>query len=470
MTGAELTWLPVPTLADRIERREVSPVEVIDAFLDRIAAVDDRIHGFITVNAEGARAAARRAESEIAAGRYRGPLHGIPYALKDIYLTKGIRTTAGSKILTDYVPDHDCTVVERFDAAGAILLGKAHTYEFAYGPAGGHPCHPQAVNPWDAGRIPGGSSSGSGAMTAAGLCPIAMGSCTGGSIRIPASFCGIAGLKPTYGRISRFGILALSWSLDHAGPLGRTVADCAAALGPISGADPRDPTASSAPVDDYLAALSRDPKGLRVGVVKELWTDPLAPEVRRLCEEARDVLPRLGLEVEEVSVPLAADASPAVGAILSAEGVQYHATWLRERTEEYGPGLAARLLVGAGLTAPDVVMAHRVRRLAIEQFREVFRRVDVLVTPTTPFTAPRFGEDIVDVGDQRIPFRQIMSRFTRPFNLTGLPALSVSCGLTPAGLPAGIQFAGRPFDEATVLQVGHAYERAAGWTERRPPE
>lgn len=468
MSAAELTWLPVQELVPAIRRRRLSPVELIDAYLDRIAAADGELCSFITVDAEGARAAAQRAEQEIAGGNYRGPLHGIPYALKDIYRTKGIRTTAGSKILANYVPDYDSTVHEKLQAAGAILVGKLHTSEFARGPAGGHPCYPRARNPWNLEHIPGGSSSGSGIAAAAGLVPIAMGTCTGGSIRIPAAFCGAVGLKPTYGRVSRYGIIPLSWSLDHAGPLGRTVAHCAAALGAIAGPDHRDSTARNLRVPDYLAELNGDVSGLRVALVKEMWAEPMDAHVRQLTTAAIDTLAGLGMQVKEISLPLVSLAVPTVEAIILAEAAQYHLRWLRERAEDYGPGLAANLLAGVGLTAQDLVLAQRVRRLVVEQFRSAMSAVDLLVSPTSPITAPRFDDDIVVLEGRQVPWRSVRSRFTRIYNLTGLPALSVPCGFAPNGLPVGLQLASKPFDEGTLLRAGHAYEQAAGRVGKRP--
>lgn len=468
MNSEDLAWAPTPILARAIERRELSPVEIVEACLRRLEAIDDRLHSFITVSASRARAAAVTAEREIRSGSYRGPLHGIPYAAKDVLSTKGIRTTAGSKILADHVPDRDSTVIERLDAAGAILIGKTHTYEFAYGPYGSHPSLPQARNPWDPSRITGGSSSGSAAATAAGLCPIAIGTCTGGSIRLPAALCGVVGLKPTYGRVSRYGVIPLSWSLDHVGPLGRTVADCAAALAGMAGADTRDATTSRSPVPDYLAELGREVRGLRIGVVEELWTDPIDPDVRRLALNAVQELAALGLEVERISIPLASEAVPAVGVIMSGESAQYHSEWLRTRASEYGPGLAARLLSGAALTSPDLVLAHRVRQLAVQQFQTVMTRFDLLVSPTAPIVAPPAGLDTVVLGGEAVEWRAIMSRFTRIYNLVGLPTISVPCGYSTSGMPVGLQLAARPFDESTLLRVGDAYERKAGWVTRRP--
>ncbi|MEO7296378.1 MAG: amidase, partial [Candidatus Limnocylindria bacterium] len=409
--------------------------------LTRLESVDERLHSFITVNGPRARDAAATADREIRAGLYRGPLHGIPYAVKDVIATKGLRTTAGSKILADHVPDTDSAVVERLDDAGAILLGKTHTYEFACGPQGGHPSVPQARNPWDLSRIPGGSSSGSASATAAGLCPIAIGTCTGGSIRLPAALCGVVGLKPTYGRVSRYGVIPLSWSLDHVGPLGRTVADCAAALAAIAGPDVRDPTTSTLPVPNYLAALGGDVRGLRLGVVEEMWTDPIEPDVRRLAQAAVSELAGLGLEVETVSLPLASDAVPAVAVIMASESAQYHSDWLRTRAKDYGPGLAARLMSGLTLTAPDLELAHRVRRLAIQQFQAAMRDFDLLVSPTAPITAPPFGGDTVTVDGVTLEWRAIMSRFTRIFNLVGMPSLSLPCGFAANGMPVGLQLA-----------------------------
>ena len=467
----DLHWASVADLARLIATKEVSPVEVVRAHLDRIAALDPRLRCFITLTADEALEAARAAEGELAAGSSRGPLHGVPFALKDLFDTSGVRTTGGSKILADRVPAEDATVVRRLATSGAISLGKLTMHEVAYGPEGLNVHYGTARNPWDAGeeRIAGGSSSGSGVAVAAGLVPLALGSDTGGSIRIPASLCGITGLKPTYGRVSRAGVLPLSWSMDHAGPMTRSAADAALVLRALAGYDPADPTTSVLPVPDYTAALTGDVKGLRVGVLRVGFLDAAAPEVRDAVESAIKTLESLGARVDEVTLEHVGSVAAGAMAIVAAEALAYHAEWVRTRPADYQPDVIERLRAGAFVSGVHYVRAQQARALVRTAVDAALARRDVLLSPATPIAATRIGETEAAFGEGTIDVRSSLLRFTRPFNFTGHPACALPCGFTAEGLPLGLQIVGRPFDEATVLRAADAYQRVTDWHTRRPP-
>jgi aspartyl-tRNA(Asn)/glutamyl-tRNA(Gln) amidotransferase subunit A len=346
---SELAWASATDLVRMMATKEVSPVEVVRAHLERIDRLEGTLHAFITVCADPALEAARAAEAALMSGRPTGPLHGLPVGLKDLCATRGVRTTGGSRILADHVPEVDATVVTRLTAAGAIVLGKLNMHEFAYGPEGRNEHYGHTRNPWDSAvaRIPGGSSSGSGAAVAAGLVPAALGSDTGGSIRIPASLCGISGIKPTYGRVSRAGVLPLSWSMDHVGPMARSAADCALLLGAMAGYDAADPTTSVLPVPDYTAGLGRDVKGVRVGLLRGLFADGLVPELGTALETAARQLQDLGAVVDEVTLPHMALVPAATFAVVAAEALAYHASWMRTRPQDYQRDVRERLFTGA---------------------------------------------------------------------------------------------------------------------------
>jgi aspartyl-tRNA(Asn)/glutamyl-tRNA(Gln) amidotransferase subunit A len=466
----DLVWRSMAELGRMIARKEVSPVEVVRAHLERVTALDGRLKAFITVCGEQAVDAARAAEARLMAGSAAGPLLGVPYGPKDLYNTEGVRTTGGSKILADFVPAQDATVVARLAVAGLIVLGKLNMHEFAYGPEGLNAHYGDARNPWDrnAHRIAGGSSSGSGVAVAAALVPGALGSDTGGSIRIPASLCGISGVKPTYGRVSRAGVLPLSWSMDHAGPMARTVEDCALMLGAMAGYDPADPTTSVLPVPDYAAALTGDVKGLRVGLLRAHFTDVAAPEVRAAVEKAAKTLEQAGAVVDEVNLAEVVHVPSASFAIVATEALAYHAEWMRTRAAEYQPDVRERLRMGAFVSGVHYVRAQQVRQLVRQEVDAVLARRDVLLAPATPIPAPVLGERTTTLGDGASDVRSALIRLTRPFNFSGHPACSVPCGFTQGGLPIGMQLVGRPFDEATVMRAGDAYQRLTDWRTRRP--
>ena len=453
-------YATIRELGARYRAHQLSPVEVTRALLERIEKLDGALHAFITLTPERALADARAAEEALRQGDGR-PLLGIPVAHKDIYCTRGIRTTGGSALYADWTPDTDATCVRRWQEAGTVLLGKLITHEFAFGlQFPGHRFQP-ARNPWNPAHIPGGSSSGSGAALAAGLVHGATGSDTGGSIRGPASFCGIVGLKPTYGRCSRAGVLSLSWTLDHTGPMARTVEDCAYLLQPLAGHDPADPASSPALVDDYVAALGRDVRGVRVGVVRNYFFEGVDPEVERAFEAAMATLRQLGADVRDVRIPSLA-ASPSFMLIMLAEAYAYHERDLREHPELYGEVLRERMLAGALVTGAEYMQAQRIRSEICRETAAVLREVDVLATPTSPRPATPFAQaQDPDFGFPRSN--------TPPFNITGSPTLALPCGFSSSGLPLSMQLAGRAFEERTVLGVGHAYEQATEWHRRRPP-
>jgi aspartyl-tRNA(Asn)/glutamyl-tRNA(Gln) amidotransferase subunit A len=465
----DLTRLGIAEAGERIRRRDLSPVELTRAYLDRIQREDGALQAYITVLSEPALDAARTAEQAIARGGYRGPLHGIPIALKDLVMTRGIRTTCGSRILKEWVPDADAAVATRLYAAGAILLGKLNMHEFAYGPTGVNPHYGTPKNPWDRARMPGGSSSGSGVAVAAGLCAGALGTDTGGSVRIPASLCGIVGLKPTYGRVSRAGVIPLAWSLDHVGPMTRTVADAALLLQALAGRDPADPSTDDVPMPDYRRGLEGGIRGLRLGLPRDLFFERLDPEVRAVVLGAARSLEGLGASVEEVALPRIPHAGPASFAIIASEATAYHEPYLKTRAALYGADVRARLTAGQFVLATQYLKAQRARQVIRAEVDAVLGRVHALLLPTTPIPAPplQAGEATVDGLTEDV--RWWLIRCTRPINVTGHPALSVPCGFTAGGLPIGLQLVGRHFDEAMLLRIGHAFEAVSPAKGRRPP-
>ena len=449
--------LTLEEAAALVRDRRISPTELTEACLARIEAVESRLNAFVTVTADLARAQAREAADEIAAGRYRGPLHGIPVAVKDLFATKGIRTTAGSRILAEWIPDEDATVVRRLREAGAVLLGKLGLHEFAYGISSVNPHFGDVHNPWDTTKIPGGSSGGSAVAVVAGEAYAALGSDTGGSIRIPASLCGCVGLKPTFGRASLFGAVPLSWSLDHPGPLARTVRDVALATLSIAGFDPRDPISADRPVPDFLAQIDAGPQRLRVGVpIDHVW-DECDPAIAGAVRGAIDALARAGAEVVELRWPRAAEYAKAASAILGVEARAYHEGTFPGRSAEYGPLVRARLEsqgdVDAETYARSMKLLLETRAGGADRDLE---GVDVLAMPTVPSRAWTIEEA------KEIPRPSEWTRITRIFDLTGQPAISIPCGTDPGGLPIGLQFAARMWDEAAALRAARAYELVRG--------
>ena len=453
------------TLAEagrRIASRDLSPVELLQDCLARIDAVDDKLNSFVTLTRERALAEAKAAEAEIMAGRYRGPMHGIPYNLKDIFETKGIRTTAQSKQLADYIPAADCDAQEKLAAAGGVLLGKSATWEFAHGGPSWDVLFPPCRNPWDLTKDPAGSSSGSGASVAAGMVLATMGSDTGGSIRGPAAANGIAGLKPTYGRVSRRGVLPNCFSHDHAGPLAWTVEDVAILMNLVAGFDPKDPACADVPVPDYTAALTGDVKGLVIGVPQGWLEDdhpPSAP-TRAALDAALAVFKGLGATVRPVRLPPLQDYEDCKKIIAIAELFSIHAKQLRETPELFGASLRWRIIAGGLLRAESYVQAMRQRSVLAAAMQAAMRDVDVMMLPA--------GEPAKELKPQPPESLFTKRSYTTAFNVGGNPALALCMGFAEDGMPFSLQIVGKLFDEATVLRAGDAYERATPWRAKRP--
>ena len=468
----ETTRMSIRELAALIGRGELSPVEVARAHLDRIERLDPDLRAYITVMADGALADAKKAESEIAAGARRGPLHGVPVAVKDIIYTKGTLTSAGSRALANHVPDRDSPIIERLRDAGAVLLGKLNLSEFAMGGTIDHP-YGTPRNPWNLDRSAGGSSSGSAVAVAGGLCAGALGSDTGGSIRGPSAFCGIVGLRPTYGRVTRRGVIPMSHSLDTVGPMTRSAADCAIMLQAIAGRDARDPTSAAAPVPDCLAALRDDavPRGTSIALPREMMDyDGLDAETRDAVAAAVRRLAELGAEVREVSLPTSARSGAAFLATADADCAEFHLDRLRASPHLYDRNTRTRLTAAALIPAPLYLRGLRARALVRAELADALSRCDVVAMPASPTPAPPIVQSTGAAGGYYEGRRDLeRRRYTSPAALAGLPAVSVPCGFTDSGLPIGLQLIGRPFAEGALLRIAHAYERAAGWS-ATPPE
>ena len=466
MARSELPLHSVSSLASLIESREVSPVEVVEAYLQRIDDLDFKFNSFITVLHQRALDEASRAEREIQAGEYRGPMHGIPVGVKDQIWTKGIRTTGGARITADFVPDDDATVVSRLRESGAILLGKTNLSEFAI--TGFTHRFSTPRNPWDLDISAGGSSGGSGAATAACLCATSLGEDTGGSIRRPAAWCGIVGLRPGWGRVSRYGLMRGVWSMDTIGPISRTVEDAAITLSAIAGYDARDPTTWNTPAPHYRQVLDGDIKGLRVGIVTELlYSDVVEPDVAGAVSAAASTLAALGADVEEVSIPLAAHANAISGALLAVEPAANMRDWVRERIHDFGHDTRVGLLTGSLVPAQAYYKAQKLRTLLRNEVLAAFETYDVLVMPTSGRQAVPLTDD-PPVTSKETSSRLSFMR-TNTFNLASSPAISVPCGFGGRGLPVGLQIAGPPGGEGMVFRVAHAYEQNTDWHTMRPP-
>ncbi len=457
------TLLSIRDAGAELRAGRLSASALVEATLARIEETEPRLNAYIRVTADHARKQAAEADAELAAGRDRGPLHGIPVALKDLVDTAGIPTTGGSGFLRERIPTADATIVTRLSEAGAVLPGKLNLHEFAFGTTSANPHFGPVRNPWDTERSPGGSSGGSAVAVAVGSATAAIGSDTGGSIRIPAALCGVVGLMATYGRVSRRGVLPLAWSLDHVGPLARSVEDAALVLNAIAGYDPDDAGSAQEPVPDAAAELGRRIEGVVVGLPRNpLWLDVDEP-VRAACEEAVETLRALGAEVREVELPLLAEMRRMergrLHRALLAEAGAYHARWLRDRPEGYGDDVRASLELVSRVSATTYINAQRMRRLLIEETSAALSAVDVLVSPTTERTAPTIAE-----GDPKAR----LVRLTAAYDVTGIPAISVPCGVDDGGLPIGLMIGARHFDEVTLCRVAHAYEQATEWHRRRP--
>lgn len=449
-------------LAEQIRRGSVSPVELTRHCLSRIEKLNPQLNAFITVLADCAVSEARQAEQEIRSGSYRGPLHGIPVGLKDIIDTAGAITTAASVQYKDRIPAEDAEVVRRLRAAGAIIVGKQNLHEFAYGGSSLISFFGEVRNPWDLSRITGGSSGGSAASVAAELGYAAIGTDTAGSIRLPAAYCGVVGLKPTYGRVSARGVVPLSWSLDHIGPITNSVYDAALMLQAIAGYDAGDPAAADIPVADYVSEIGRFPASLRIGVPRRFFFDDLDPEVAAAVEDANRTLQTLGGEIRDIALDVYADRT-----LATAEAYAFHETMIANSPELYQAATLTRIQAGASISAIAAVRARRDVEAARQSIRAAFQDVDILLTPAVPFPPPKIADLMANPESLR-PTEILLLRNTRPFNAWGIPAISIPCGFTREGLPVGLQLAAAPWREDILLRVAHGYETATQWHERVP--
>jgi aspartyl-tRNA(Asn)/glutamyl-tRNA(Gln) amidotransferase subunit A len=448
-------------LARALKERNLSCVEVTSAVLSRIEEHNGALNTFVTVLPEQALEDARRAEKEILGGEYRGSLHGVPVGLKDLIYTKGIRTTMGSAFFKDFFPEYDATVVRRLKEAGAVILGKTNTHEFAYGPTGDRSYFGPTRNPYDLARISGGSSGGSGAAVATRLLYGALGSDTGGSIRIPSALCGVVGMKPTFGRVSKHGVFPLSWILDHVGPLTCTVEDNALLLSALAGYDSQDPYSANRPAEDFARKLDRGVRGGRVGVPTDFYFEHVEGEVEEKLREATEIFRSLGAEVSEIPLPGLWETLRAQRLVLAAEAYAVHEERLKSGPERFGEEVHQRLLDGERLKAHRYATAQQTKLRSLEDFGRVLADVDVLLTPTVPIAATEIGQRDTTIKGYEETVPSALTRFTGPTNLNGLPSLSIPCGFTASGLPVGLQLIGRPFDEATLYRYGHAYEMSS---------
>lgn len=456
MTSSDLAWLDLSEASRQLQRRTISPIDLTKVCLDRIERLNPKLRAFITVTADSALEEAKVAEKEIGEGKWRGPLHGIPMAVKDLIETARVRTTAASRVLEDYVPGSDAPIVQRLKEAGVVLLGKLNLHEFAYGGSSMISHFGIVRNPWNLAHITGGSSSGSAAAVAAALCYGAIGTDTAGSIRLPASYCGIVGLKPSYGLVSTRGIIPLSWTHDHAGPMTRTVADAALVLQAIASYDPNDIYSHRFPAVHYPAAMEEKTSPLRLGVPREFFWEKLDPEVARANQSALKVLDRLTAGSREVAVPIPTDT-----AVFRCEPFVYHQKYLAEHSDQYHPETLRRIHSGEEVTATQCVEGYRKLQELRREILRVFEDVDLLITPTTPILPPTIAA--LDAAPQELrPTEILMLRNTRPFNVFGLPSISVPCGFSKSGLPIGMQISGAPGQEGTVLALARRFEEEVG--------
>ena len=471
MSPQDLHLMTVADLGALIQSRQLSPADLTRSYLERIERLNPTLGAYITVMAETAMAEATAAEEEIAGGTYRGPMHGIPVAIKDIIYTEGVLTSAGSRVLADHVPEYDSTIVERLRSSGAVLLGKLNLSEFAVGGTIDHP-YGTPRNPWNLERSAGGSSSGSAVAVAGGLCAGSLGSDTGGSIRGPSAFCGTVGLRPTYGRVTRHGVVPMSWSLDTVGPMTRTVEDCAIMLQAIAGHDERDSASSSEPVPDYVDALTERTGPARVAIPPDsLEYEGLDAEVRSAVMSAIDSLAELGADIDEVSLPISAHSGAVFLATADVDAATYHMEWLKTRGDLYDWSTRTRLESAALTPATTYLRAQRARTLVRNELMSVLEDHDAIVLPASPALAPPIAQSTGSPGGYYQGRLDLGRRqYTSPAALAGLPAISVPCGFSDSGLPIGVQIIGRPFAEDVVLNIAYRYEQAAGLSDRRAPD
>lgn len=469
MTPEEIVGLSCANLARAIRAKQVTALDAMEAVIARADQVRTKLNCFVRIDRYEALAAARLADAELARGVLRGPLHGVPMAHKDMYYREGAISSCGSKIKRDMPAPSTATALKKLDAAGAIQFGVLNMAEFAYGTTGHNYHLGHCRNPWNPDHITGGSSSGSGAAVAARASFAALGSDTGGSIRLPATFCGVSGIKPTWSRVSRHGAMPLSFSMDTVGPLARTVEDCALILAAIAGADPLDASASQHPVPDYMAQLARPVRGLRIGTPRRYFYDDIDAEIQGLMQSSLEVYRKLGAEVIEVNLPDIEPWNTAAMMVIAAEAAAAHGNWMRTRPQDYSDQVRARLELGLAVPATSYLDGLRLRGVALQAFsREVFAKVDVLHAPTVGFQTPTIAATDISGGASMTRVLNSITRLTRPGNFLGLPCLSVQAGFTGNGLPTAMQLIGRPFDEATLFAAGHAYQQATEWHLQAP--
>ena len=466
----DMLFTSIRSISEKIKSGDVSPVELTRKSLERAERLQPRLNAFLDVWHHEAIDQAKKAEAEIAAGNYIGLMHGVPIALKDLVDVTGKPTTAASKVLRQNIATKDAAITTRLKRSGAVIIGKTNLVEFAFGPTGLNPYTGDARNPWDDNRITGGSSSGSGVAVAAGMVHAAIGSDTGGSIRMPAALCGIAGLKPTYGRVPRSGVLDLSWSQDHVGPMTRSAIDCGIMMNVISGYDRADIASSQYAVPDFTADIDMGLDDLRIGVPQDYFFDSEIADkvVIQSVRKAIDLLERNGAEIVEVSMPWVSDGRPINVVISLAEAAAVHEKLINDHADDYTPAVRGRIHSAMGISAIDYIRAQRARRTFAEKMFEATERVDVLITPTVPGQTPTIAECTPRAGESVASGGADIPLFTSIFDVTGQPSLSVNCGFDSEGMPIGMMVTGRPFDEGTVLRVGHAYEELANWNKRYP--
>lgn len=454
-----MSW-DVASLSRAIKEKEISPVEVTHCLLERIQSVDPVLNAYITVASEDALATASRMEKEIAAGNVWGVLHGVPVGLKDIIYTQGIRTTMGSEIFRDHIPDYDATVVRKLKEGGAILVGKLNTHQFAYGPTGDRSYFGPVRNPHDTTKISGGSSSGSGAAVASGLCYAALGTDTGGSVRIPASCCGIVGMKPTFGRVSKHGIYPLSWTLDHPGPMTKTVEDNALLLGVLSGYDKKDPYSAQRGTENFTRKFDRSLRDSVIGVPSNFYFDNVEHEVQSKVRAVIEMLRSLGADIREIELPRMGEFLSAQRVILASEALTVHHEHLCDMPDQYEKEVRDRLLAGEATQTREYIEAQQLKHAAVRESDRALEQVDVLATPTIPVLPTDIDQRHINIHGFEEHVRSALTRLTGPTNLDGFPSLSVPCGFSESGLPIGLQLVGKAFDEATLYQLGHALGKA----------
>ena len=465
----DINYSSVAELAPRIKNGDISPVDIVRTSLDRISQLEPSLNAFLEVWGDSALQQATEAEQAISSGDYLGPLHGIPVGLKDLIDVSGKETTGGSKVLAGNVATVDATVVTQLKAAGAILIGKMNLVEFAFGATGLNPHTGDVKNPWDTTRITAGSSSGSAAAVAAGMIPVTLGSDTGGSVRMPAAVCGIAGLKPTYGRVSRNGVLDLSWSMDHVGPMTRTTEDCALLMNVLSGYDPLDPASSKEPVPDFTSGIDRGLGGLKIGVPQDyFFNDSVDPEIVASVRAAIGLMTSNGAEIVDIPMPWVDKGRRINLGVMYPEATSVHEKMLANHTEKYSPLVRHRIQSGFNVSAIDYVRAQRARQWFSYQMAESMKKVDVLITPSVPIQTPTIADCTPAPGKTTAGGE--LAIFTGVFDTTGQPSHSIPCGFTTSGMPIGMMITGHPFDESTVLRVGHAFEKLTNWHQRPPTD